>query len=62
MAIVGEVVLALAGLTFSAQGLGLTHRVRSFMNDRPEWIAIGSGMFVVAVVLLWITVRRKGAP
>jgi len=62
VAIVGEVVLALAGLTFSAQGLGLTHGVRSFMNDRSEWIAIGSGMLVVAVVLLWITVRRQSAP
>jgi hypothetical protein len=61
MAIAGEVVLALAGLTFTAQGLGLTRGVRSYMNDRPEWIAIGSGLFVLALVLLWVTLRRRGA-
>jgi hypothetical protein len=32
------------------------------MNDRPEWIAIGSGLFVLAVVLFWITTHRGGAP
>jgi hypothetical protein len=29
------------------------------MNDRPEWVAIGSGMVVLALVLLWVTVRRR---
>jgi MYXO-CTERM domain-containing protein len=29
------------------------------MNDRPEWVAIGSGMVVLALVLLWATVRRR---
>jgi hypothetical protein len=61
LAIAGEVVLALAGLTFTAQGLGLTHSVRSVMNDRPEWVAIGSGLFVLAVVLFWWTTRRRSA-
>jgi hypothetical protein len=28
------------------------------MNDRPEWVAIGSGMFVLALVLGWSTLRR----
>ena len=51
--------LALAGLTFTAQGLGLTHSVRSVMNDRPEWVAIGSAMVVLAVILFWVTVRRR---
>ncbi len=55
----GEAVLALAGLTFTAQGLGLTHSVRSAMNDRPEWVAIGSGMVVLAAVLLWVTLQRR---
>jgi hypothetical protein len=31
------------------------------MNDRPEWVAIGSAMFVLAVVLFWLTVRRRSA-
>jgi hypothetical protein len=31
------------------------------MNDRPEWVAIGSGMVVLALVLLWVTVRRPAA-
>ncbi|HEY8732513.1 MAG TPA: hypothetical protein VIN69_11140 [Candidatus Limnocylindria bacterium] len=60
-AIAGEAILGLAGLTFAAQGLGLTHSVRSVMNDRPEWVAIGGGMFVLALVLLWVTLRRKAA-
>ncbi|MDP9319858.1 MAG: hypothetical protein M3P16_02035 [Chloroflexota bacterium] len=46
-------------MTFAAQGLGLTHNVRSAMNDRPEWVAIGAGMFVLALVLLWRTARRR---
>jgi hypothetical protein len=29
------------------------------MNDRPEWVAIGSGMFVLALVLLWVTTTRR---
>jgi hypothetical protein len=29
------------------------------MNDRPEWVAIGSGMFVLALVLLWVTTMRR---
>jgi len=56
------VVLVLAGLTFAAQGLGLTRGVRSAMNDRPEWVAIGGGMFVLALVLLWVTTRRRVVP
>jgi hypothetical protein len=31
------------------------------MNDRPEWVAIGSGMVVLALVLLWVTGRRPAA-
>jgi len=54
------VVLALAGLTFTAQGLGLTHSVRSFMNDRPEWIAIGSGLFVLALAGITFTAQGLG--
>jgi hypothetical protein len=59
---VGEAILALAGLTFTAQGLGLTRSVRSAMNDRPEWVAIGSGMFVLALVLMWRTTHRPAPP
>jgi hypothetical protein len=59
---VAEAVLALAGLIFTAQGLGLTRGVRSAMNDRPEWVAIGSGMVVLALVLVWVTSRRRAAP
>ena len=55
------VIFALAGITFTAQGLGLTHGVRSVMNDRPEWVAIGSGLVVLAMVLLWQTTRRRPA-
>jgi hypothetical protein len=60
-AIAGEWLLALAGLTFAAQGLGLTRGVPSLMNGRPEWVAIGGGMFVLAVVLFWVTTRRRAA-
>jgi hypothetical protein len=58
---VGEAILALAGLTFAAQGLGLTHGVPSAMNDRPEWVAIGAGMLVLALVLFGVTSRRRSA-
>ena len=58
---IGEAILALAGLTFTAQGLGLTRSYPSFMNDRPEWIAIGSGLVVLAAVLFWATMRRRPA-
>ena len=54
-------ILALAGLIFTAQGLGLTRSVRSVMNDRPEWVAIGTAMFVLAIVLFWVTTRRRPA-
>ncbi len=57
LAVVAELVLAVGGLVWSAQGLGLLRTVRSFMNDRPEWIAIGSGTFVLALVLLYLTLR-----
>ncbi len=57
LAVVAELVLAIGGLVWSAQGLGLVRTVRSFMNDRPEWIAIGSGTFVLALVLLYLTLR-----
>ena len=55
----GEVILALLGLVFTAQGLGLTRGVPSRMNDRPEWIAIGTGMVVLAGVLFWLSVRKR---
>ena len=61
LSLAGEAVLALSGLVFSAQGLGLTRSVRSVMNDRPEWVAIGSAMFVLALVLGWVTLRRRPA-
>jgi hypothetical protein len=54
---VGEAILAVSGLTFAAQGLGLTRGVPSAMNDRPEWVAIGGGLFVLALVLVWLTTR-----
>ncbi|HVR89013.1 MAG TPA: hypothetical protein VHG53_05645 [Candidatus Limnocylindria bacterium] len=59
LAIAVELVIALAGLVFTAQGIGLTRGYRSVMNDRPEWIVIGSGMLVLALVLLWVTTRRR---
>jgi hypothetical protein len=61
LAIGGEVILGLVGLVFAAQGLGLTRGYSSVMNDRPEWVAIGSGLVVLALVLLWVTTRRRTA-
>jgi hypothetical protein len=59
LAIAGEAILGLAGLTFAAQGLGLTHGVPSRMNDRPEWVAIGAAMLVLALILFWVTTSRR---
>ena len=61
LSLAGEAALGLFGLVFSAQGLGLTRSYRSAMNDRPEWVAIGSAMFVLALVLGWVTLRRRPA-
>ena len=49
------------GLVWTGQGLGLIRTFRSFMVDQPLWIAIGSGTFVLALVLLWATLRRPPA-
>jgi hypothetical protein len=56
-----EIILGLMGLVWTGQGLGLIRTFRSFMVDQPLWIAIGSGTFVLALVLLWITLRRRPA-
>jgi len=42
--------------------LGLTHGVPSAMNDRPEWVAIGGGLVVLALVLFWLTARSRAGP
>ena len=61
LAVAGETLLALAGLIWTGQGFGVVRVFRSFMVDRPEWIAIGAATVVVAVTLLWLTLSRRPA-
>lgn len=60
-AVLGEALLALAGLIWTGQGLGVVRVFRSFMVDRPEWICIGLATVAVAVTLLWLTLRHRPA-
>jgi len=32
------------------------------MNDRPEWVAIGGGLFVLALVLFWVSRSSRRVP
>jgi hypothetical protein len=54
------VLLILAGATFAAQGLGLI-RSSSSMTDDLRWTAIGTGMVLVGLGLVWWG-RRPPAP
>lgn len=58
LAVAGEVLLALAGLIWTGQGLGVVRVFRSFMVDRAEWIGIGVATVAIALTLLWLTVSR----
>lgn len=45
-------IIALAGLTFTLQGLGIVGPVTSFMFENPLWIAQGELTFVVGFILI----------
>ena len=47
------VAMALAGLTWMLQGLGILTAARSFMVGDPTWTAIGAAFLVGGVVLAW---------
>ena len=52
------IVLALAGIVFALQGLGVQIG-RSFMIGDLRWTAIGAGLIVVAALLVLRTNRRR---
>ena len=46
------VLVALGGLTFTLQGLGLVGPAGSFMYNSPTWVTQGELTFVVGAVLV----------
>jgi hypothetical protein len=45
--------MALTGLVWMLQGLGILTAARSFMVGDPTWTAIGAAFLVVGLVLAW---------
>jgi hypothetical protein len=60
------VIVALAGLTFTLQGLGMVGPVGGLMYNNPTWITQGSLTFVIGLVLIaaayFLNKQRAAAP
>jgi hypothetical protein len=55
------VLIALAGIVFALQGIGVVPA--TFMHDSPTWVVIGSVMAVVGIALIVFGLRpKRGAP
>jgi hypothetical protein len=50
--------IALTGLVWILQGLGILTAARSFMIGDPTWAVIGAAFVVVGVVMGWRAARR----
>jgi len=50
--------IALTGLVWILQGLGILTAGRSFMVGDPTWAVIGTAFVVVGVVMGWRAARR----
>ncbi|MDV3244537.1 MAG: hypothetical protein LYZ66_05100 [Nitrososphaerales archaeon] len=63
MLVLGTVV-ALAGLTFSLQGLGFVGPPGSFMFENPTWVTQGGLTLVVGLILVVaaVALNRQGGP
>ena len=57
------VIVALAGLTFTLQGMGYVGPVGGLMYDNPVWITQGELTFVVGAILAIaaLALGRRGA-
>lgn len=55
------VLLALTGLVFVGQGLGIIVS-SSFMTGDPRWALIGAAMIAAAIGILVVNRRREGGP
>ena len=53
------ILLALAGLVWALQGVGLI--LGSFMSNDPLWIWIGTGTVLVGMALLVVGLRSRPA-
>lgn len=54
------IAVALTGLVWMLQGLGILSAGRSFMIGDPTWTVIG-GAFVVLGIVLGVRARRRSA-
>ncbi|TLZ98497.1 MAG: hypothetical protein E6J94_02035 [Methanobacteriota archaeon] len=59
IAVVFGILLALAGLVWALQGVGLI--LGSFMSNDPLWIWIGTGTVLVGLALLVFGLRSRPA-
>lgn len=50
--------IALTGLVWILQGLGILTAARSFMIGDPTWAVIGAAFVVVGAVMGWRAARR----
>ena len=55
------VLLALTGVVFVGQGLGIIVS-SSFMTGDPRWAFIGAAMIAAAIGILLVNRRREGGP
>ena len=49
--------LALAGIVWLGQGIGLIHG--SYMTGQPKWAIIGTALIVAAAGMFWVVRTRK---
>jgi len=58
------VLIALAGLTFTLQGLGYVGPSNGLMFDSPTWVTQGELTFVVGLILViaGVAVNRRATP
>jgi hypothetical protein len=50
-------VLALTGIVWLGQGIGLIHG--SYMTGQPKWAVIGAALIAVAAGMFWFVRTRK---
>ncbi len=57
-------IIALGGLTFTLQGLGIVGPTNGFMFENPVWVTQGEFIFVVGFILIIAAyaLKREASP